>query len=299
MKIFVIGATGFVGSHVAARFVAAGHDVFGLARSVQGAEKVSRLNATPVIGDAEDLEALVKHAGACDATIFAPQLMQQQEQDAVTALLDRYKGSGKIFIFTSGTGVVGQRTDGEWSEDTFAEDDPFVGSKYLTQRRETERLVRAAAADNVRAMVIRPPMIWGHGVHGIVAAVNHAVEQTGSACYIGRGLNLYTHVHVDDLADLFWLALEKGTAGALYHAAAGELNNRVLAEYVARQRGVETRSVLLDEAFEIWGKFTTLIVLSVSSRTRSPRSRNELGWKPTRLDLADAILAGKLNGPKK
>ncbi|MDR7167292.1 nucleoside-diphosphate-sugar epimerase [Nocardia kruczakiae] len=254
------------------------------------------MGAEPVAGSVEELDDLVAHAADADATVFVPQLTQDVEQAAVQALLHGYAGTGKRFIFTSGTGVLSQHTFGEWSEDTFAEDDEFVPSKYLVQRRHTELITRAAVQDNVHAMVIRPPAIWGSGFHPFIDDILTSVAKTGAACYIGRGLNLYTHVALEDLAELYRLALETGTAGALYHAAGGELNNRMLAECVARVNGCGTRSVTVPEAFEIWGKFTPLVTLGVSSRSRSPRSRNELGWTPRRGDVAQAILDGELNG---
>lgn len=294
MKVFVIGASGFVGSAIT-RHLTASNEVSGLARSESAAQKVAAVGATPVTGRAEDLDTLVKHAGEADATVFVPQLMQDPEQAAVKALLQAYARTDKTFIFTSGTGVLGQRTLGEWSEDTFAEDDEFVPSKYLTTRRHTELLVRAAAQDGVRAMVVRPPAIWGNGYHPFIKDILTSIDKTGAACYIGRGLNLYTHVSLDDLAVLYGLALDKGVAGALYHAAGGELNNRTVTECVAQVHGVSARSVTLEEAFEIWGKFTPLVTLGTCSRSRSPRSRRELGWTPRRTDLAQAILDGELN----
>jgi len=298
MNVLVIGASGYIGSHVTARLAAAGHEVTGIARSAEAAAKVAAAGGRPCIGDVMDHASLLARAQDADATIFAAQLTQEEEYETVDRLLTGLKGSGKTFIFTSGTGVLGQRTMGEWSEDTFAEDDEFVPSKYILRRRQTELRTRVAAQDGVRAMVIRPPVIWGDGYHGFVDNLLASIEKTGAACYIGRGLNLYTHVHVEDLAELYRLAVEQGTAGALYHAAGGELNNRMLAECVARQRGVETRSVTPGEAMEIWNKFTVLVVLGVSSRSRSPRSRRELGWTPVHVDVADAVLKGELNGRK-
>lgn len=299
MNIFLIGGSGYLGSHVTRRMIDAGHKLVGFARSDAAADKIAALGAMPMIGDLTDEVRVSAAVTNADCTIFAPQLpTQDEEQRIVQTMLGALKGSNKTFIFTSGTGVLGQRTDGEWSEDSFAEDDEFVPSKYIITRRHTELLCRVAAADGVRSMVIRPPMIWGNGYHGAVNKILESIEKTGSACYIGSGRNLYTQVHVDDLSDLFLLAVEKGRAGALYHAASGELNNRSIAEYVAQQQGVSARSISMSEAMEIWGKFTPLVVLGVSSRSRCPIARRELGWAPTRLDLVDHILAGDLNGRK-
>jgi nucleoside-diphosphate-sugar epimerase len=94
-----------------------------------------------------------------------------------------------------------------------------------------------------------------------------------------------SNVHVDDLAEVYRLALEEGVAGALYHAVAGELNNRTLAEAVARDLDVPVRSVNFAEGVRRWGKFETLIGMATCSRSRSPRTRQELGWTPRHLDL--------------
>jgi nucleoside-diphosphate-sugar epimerase len=299
VNIFVIGATGFVGSNIVRRLAASGYSVTGFARDTAGAAKVSASGGAPHIGEF-DLTLLTELARAADATVFAPQLPDQdREYEVVSSLLSALEGTDRGFLFTSGTGVLGQRTDGAWSEDSYAEDDSFVASKGLLRRRETEDLTRAAAGRGVRAMVVRPPLIWGEGYHGFVDQILTSIEKTGAACYIGSGLNLYSHVHVADLAEVYQLAIETGRAGGLYHAVAGELNNRMLAELVARQQGVSTRSVTIAEAIDIWGKFVTLVVLSVCSRSRSPRSRRELGWRPRLLDPTDAILAGELNGRRR
>jgi nucleoside-diphosphate-sugar epimerase len=296
MRVFIVGATGYIGSHVARQLLAAGHGVTGFARNERGRAGLEQLGAAVHLGDIDDIGNIARAALAADVTIFSAQLPSlEQEYATVDALLRAYVGTGKTFIFTSGSGVLGQRTDGDWSEDTFAEDDPFVPSKYIVRRRDTELMVRDAARTGIRTMVIRPPMVWGAGYYGAVDRILASIERTGKACYIGRGLNLYTNVHVEDLATLYALAIERGVAGALYHASSGELNYRTIAELVARQQGVETRSVPPQEAVEIWDKFTMLIVLGVCSRTRSPRSRNELGWSPTRVDVFDQISSGALN----
>ncbi len=295
MNVFVLGATGFIGGAVAARLKAAGHQVSGLARTEAGAQALSAVGVTPVLGELENgLAATVEAGAAFDTMIFAPQLLLEPEHQAVTALLDSLAGSGKTFIFTSGTGVLSQRTEGAWSADSFSEFDEFVPARTLVRRVETEALVRAASGRGVRGMVIRPPLVWGPGDHGHIASIYRSVAATGSACYVGPGLNCYSNVHIDDLSHLFERVVEKGQAGAVYHAVAGEVPNRWIAECVARDLGCEARSVSLTEGFEIWGRFGTLIVMSASSRTRSPRSRDELGWKPRHLDMLSQVGEARL-----
>ncbi|MBV6756173.1 NAD-dependent epimerase/dehydratase family protein [Rhodococcus opacus] len=291
MRILVLGAGGYLGSALVKRFVSAGNSVTGLVRNDSAAAKLRLAGAQPVSGDLADPPTSVALLENADVIVFAAQLLLEPERRTVEAMLDALAGSGKTFVFTSGTGVLSQRTDGEWSEDTFAEDDDFVSSKYIGLRRDTENLVRSAGERGIRGMVVRPAMIWGHGGCPMIEAFYRSAAQTGSVCYIGRGLNLYSNVHVDDVAEVYHLAIEKGAAGALYHAVSGETNFRTLAEAVARELNVPTRSVDLAEAVTIWDKFTALIAFSVCSRSRAPRSRTELGWEPhpDRLDIFDEV----------
>lgn len=139
MRILVLGATGFLGNTVARHLSAQGHQVTGLARSDAAEVRLAADGIKPLRGDLEtDLAAIVAGVQDQDAVIFAPQLLQGPEQAAVAAFLDAMAGTGKSFLFTSGTGVLGQRTFGAWSEDTFAEEDEFVPAKALLQRVETE-----------------------------------------------------------------------------------------------------------------------------------------------------------------
>jgi nucleoside-diphosphate-sugar epimerase len=291
MRAFVFGATGYVGSHVARHLRDAGYAVSGLARSNEAAESLRSAGIVPKTGDLEDLASSVALIEEAETILFCPQLALQPEHAVVRALLDSLTDSGKTFIFTSGTGVLAQRTDGAWSEDSFAEEDPFVPSKYVGFRCETERMVRAAAERGVRSMVIRPPLIWGNGPNNVIKAIYESARKTGAVCYMGAGLNLYSNVHVDDLAEIYRLAIEKGVAGALYHAVSGEENYRSMAECAARTMKIGTRSIGFGEAQTLWGNFLALIAFAMCSRSRSPRSRLELGWQPRpgRLDILEEV----------
>lgn len=291
VQVTVLGAGGYLGSALTRRFVADGHEVTGLVRSERAADSVRQTGARPVTGDLDDLTSTRSAIAGTDAVVFAPQMLLDAEQRVVRDLLDALAGSDAAFLFTSGTGVLSQRTDGDWSEDTFAEDDDFVPSKYIGARCDTERMVVDAAARGVRGMVFRPGMIWGHGGCPMIKEFYRSAATKGSVGYLGRGLNLYSNVHVDDVAAVYSRALQAGRAGAVYHAVSGETNYRTLAEAVARDCGVPSRSLDFGEAVEIWGKFPTTIYFSVCSRARGPRTRAELGWSPdpSRLDILDDI----------
>jgi nucleoside-diphosphate-sugar epimerase len=290
MRILIIGATGFLGSHVARNLARAGHEVSGLSRSAEKDEAVTASAAVPLRGDLSDRENVIETMSRHDATVYAAQLMLQAEYDTLFAMAQGVSGRAHRLLFTSGTGLLSQRTDGAWSEDCFAEDDAFIPSRHIGFRLVTETLVRQAGhSGTVQAMVVRPPMIWGNGGCGHLRMFYSDAGKSGNVGYLGAGLNLYSNVHVEDLAELYRLALENGVPGALYHAVAGEVNNRIMAQAVANDLGLAARSVDFAEGVRRWGKFETLIGMATCSRSRSPRARRELGWVPRHADLLTDI----------
>jgi nucleoside-diphosphate-sugar epimerase len=292
MKIFVIGGTGFIGGHAVRAIAAAGHEVTSLARSAASEARLRVWGVEAIAGDVSDLAVLARGIDAADAVVFAA-AVGQAENGVVGWILDRMEGSGKSLIFCSGTGVLGERTAGAWSENTFSEWDEFTPSRSLASRAALEMEVRAASSRGLaRGMVVRPPAVWTHETpHRLVSSVLQSVRRTGAACYIGEGLNMYSYIHAEDLGEVFRHCAERGQDGAVYHAVAGETPNRWIAEMVSRLTGAPTRSITMDDAIELWGKFDALVVFGVSSRSRSPRSRQEFGWAPRHTDMLAAAEA--------
>ena len=287
--LFIIGASGYVGGTLARHFAADNHTVTGLVRSAQAATRLREYGIRAAFGDLEsDIEPVIAMAKAADAVIYAAQVAFDREPAILNALCEALAGTGKTLMFLSGSGVLMQRTEGAWSTDSFDEDDAFTPEPLALPRVEAENIVRLAAGKGVRAIVIRPPVIWGPGDNGPVAHVYRSISKTGAACYIGLGLAVYGNVHSADLAALFSLALKHGRAGALYHAVGGEIPYRWIAEAVARDMGVETRSLTMSEAVEIFGPFGALLQ-SACSRIRDSLTRAELGWTPTRHDMLSTI----------
>lgn len=288
MNILVVGATGYVGSHVARALMTDGHEVTGLVRDPDKSRKLQGDGLKTIMGDVDSLDEM---AGDFDGLVFAAQLAHEHEAVVVEKILRSFAGRDKAFVFTSGTAVLSQTTGGDWSEDTFAEQSEFEPQPMVVTRCATERLIRAAA-DRLRTIIIRPPLVWGNGGSRHVPYVVDSIGRTGSACYIGAGLNLYSHVHIEDLANLYCLAIAKGISGAVYHAVAGEENFRTIADAVAGVAGCSTRSISLAEAGEIWGDYPARIMFNVCSRSQARRSRAELGWSPRHCDLIRDIRLG-------
>lgn len=278
MRILVFGASGYIGRHVTARLLADGHEVTAFTRSPQSAATVQQTGARVLLGSLAMIDDGQDLLNGQDAVVWITQLMLENEHRTVEKLLERMRGTGKTF--NSGTSLLSERTDGEWIEASYSEDEPFIPRRQIAPRLAIENMVRDAASHGVRALCVRPPLVWGHGGSKVIADLYHSARQTGVVCYVGRGLNVYSNVHVEDLADLYSRAVEHGVGGALYHCVSGEANYRTMADTIARHLGVPVRSISVAESIDVWDGFTGPIVFSSCSRTRSKRSRAELGWRP-------------------
>lgn len=295
MKVLIIGATGYLGSAIARKFLANGKQVYGFSRNKDNNAQLEAVGITPIEGDLTNLGQLKIIVSSFDVVILAAMLSLENEFETVPSIIEGCRNGGGHFLFTSGTGVLGiESKDGHWSDYSFAEDDPFpFPVKYPRDiRLKTEELVRSASNNGLHTTVIRPPLIYGHGGSVQIPLIFESVHKTGQACYIGQGLNLYSNVHVDDVAEVFRLAVEKGTSGALYHAVAGEANFRTIAEAVANVTGCKTRSIDFEEACKIWNPLVVSVALAVNSRSVSRRTSNELNWQPEHIDLIEDIRSG-------
>lgn len=292
-RILVIGAGGYVGSSICENLTANGYDVSGLARSTDSVKYLESKGYGAAKGSFEDLPHLAKVIDGFDGTIITATIPFENETENLKALLEQYVSTDRPLIFTSGTAILSIPTPGgEWRQENFAEDEPFECVPWMQVRLDTENMVRSYADQRVNSMVIRPPLIWGRGKSFQIPAIFDSISKTGSACYRGAGLNLYSNVHVDDLAEIYRLAIERGKAGALYHAVAGEANFRSLAEAAAHAMKCDAKSINPEEAVNVWGERFATLFFGVSSRSRAVRTREELGWEPKHLDLVEDVRNG-------
>ncbi len=279
-SVLVLGGSGYVGRHVVARLARDHERVETLVRSAEAAARVERAGGAALRGSLDDDACLAEAFARADAVIWCAQLMLAEERRFVDRALRLLAGSGKTFLFTGGTSLLSEFTEGGWSERSFAEDEPFLPRREIAPRLDTENAVRAASRDGLRTICLRPPLIWGSEPIKVIADLFHSARTTGAVCHVGPGLACYSSVHVADLAELYALALDRGEGGALYHAVSGETSFRHLAETVARRLDVPARSVTVAEGEAIWDRFTARLVYGSCSRSRSPRAREELGWLP-------------------
>ncbi len=296
MKIFVTGASGYIGGSLAAHLIAAGHEVSGLARSAETADALAKLGVAPVRGALDDAEVLAKAARAADAVIDTA---NADHRGAAEAMLAALAGSGKVFIHTSGSSIVGTRAGGDLRDDVFDENTPFTPSPARASRVALDDDIRAAAAKGVRTVIIAPSLIYGRG-HGLnphsiqVPWLIALAKKNGVAKHVGTGENRWSNVHIDDLAALYALALEKAPAGALYFAENGENSMREVCEAISRMLGFDgrTQAMPVEEAAVEWGEGPANDTMGSNSRVRATRARAELGWQAQARSLIDEIERG-------
>ena len=294
MQIFITAASGYIGGSVAAALVAAGHRVSGLARSRETAEALAARGITPVSGTLDDAAVLASAAQAADVTIGAANADHRASAETIVKAL---AGSGKTYLHTSGSSIVGTPANGEFVPAIFDEDTPFTPSPARAARVAVDTIVRGA--DGMRGIVIAPSLIYGrgHGLHTDSVQVPWLIalaRKAGVAKHIGSGENRWANVHIDDLVPLYLLAIAKAPAGGFYFAENGEASMREVCEAISRMlgQGGRTESMSVAEAAAEWGEGAAKNTMGSNSRVRAKRARADLGWAPSAPPLFDEIAQG-------
>jgi nucleoside-diphosphate-sugar epimerase len=286
MRVFVTGATGYVGTSVVEALRAAGHAVVGLARSGDSAARLEAAGCTALRGTLADVDALARGAREADAVIHLAATggadQAAVDEAAVRALLVALSGSGKPFLYTSGIWVLGPTGDGVADEDA-----PANAAAIVAWRPAVERAVVDAAARGVRSVVIRPAVVYGRGggTPGGLVAGGH---RKGVVRYVGDGRQRWPFVHVDDLADLYVRALD-APAGTVLNAAGPSLPVREVAEAAARATGARAEAWPLDDARARLGPYAD--ALALDQQVSSERAR-ALGWRPSRPSVLEELGGG-------
>ena len=290
MRVFMTGATGWVGSAVVPELIAAGHTVTGLARSEHSAKALRDAGGETLHGSLDDLDTLRRGAAEADGAIHLAfghdfsKIVETAEQDrrAIETFGEVYAGSERPVIITSGLGLLP-------AGETFTEDMPLA--PIIPEfPRASEQTAFAIAQRGVRATWIRLPRSV-HGVgerHGFVPMLAKVARDKGVSAYVGDGGNLWPSVHRLDAARLYRLALEHGGRGGPFHAVADEgVPYRRIAEAVGGQLGVPVESVSPEEADEHFGPLAAWV--AGNGPASSDRTRERLGWVPREPGLLQDI----------
>jgi len=296
MKIFITGATGYIGGSVAAVLREAGHEISGLARSSKRANQIRMEGITPVLGALEDSRILAEAAVNADAVINCA---DSDHRGAVEVMLQAMEDTDKPFLHTSGTSIVGYPDQGEERDSIFDEEMPFTPSPGRIERVRINEEVVKAANRGIRTVVLCPSLIYGEGL-GIskdsmqVPWLLTVADKFGTAKHIGPGGNLWSNVHIQDLTDLYCLALKEAPSGSFYFAENGENSMREVCESINTMMGVNSPplSMTIAEASVEWGESPANHTMGSNSRVRAKRARLELGWDPKAGSLINEIKYG-------
>jgi len=281
MRVFLTGATGFIGSAIVPELINAGHQVIGLARSDAGAKSLTLAGAKVHRGDLEDLDSLRSGATASDGVIHAGFIHDfsrfkevcEVDKRAIETFGAVLAGSDRPIVIASGTALVSPgRLATEESVSTITSADiPRVASEEATTLMATR---------GVRAALMRlSPSVHGDGDHGFVPNLINTAREKGVSAYIGDGRNRWNAVHRLDAARAFRLALEKATAGAKYHAVAEEgIAFRDIAEVIGKRLNIPVVSKSPEEAANHFGWFAAFAGIDCPASSKLTQER--LGWRP-------------------
>jgi nucleoside-diphosphate-sugar epimerase len=294
MDIFLTGASGYIGGTVAVRLIAQGHAVRGLVRSAAKAAAVRAFGVVPVEGALDDTDLLAREARRADAVINAA---DSDHRGAAEVLVAALAGSGKALLHTSGSSIVADTAAGEPAETVYDDSIYDPGSSWQptpdkAARVAIDRLVLGASG--VRAIVLCPCLIYGRGLGAdpeslqLPALVAQA-RASGVARHVGRGLNTWSTVHVEDVADLYLLALARAPAGSFLFAENGEATFRDMVGAIAHALGLgAAQDWPIDDAIQALGYGRAMYSQGSNSRVRGERGR-ALGWTPRHASVASWI----------
>ncbi len=292
MRVFVTGASGWVGSAVTKDLIAAGHQVVGLARSDAGAASVAAAGAEVLRGSLEDPDSLRPGTARVDGVIhtaFSHDFSKfaqngEDEKRAIAVLVEELAGSGRPLVVTSGVAFL--------PRGRLATEDDTVppGATHVPRDPETPTLV--AAKSGIRSSLVRlSPTVHGDGDHGFVSTLVTIAREKGVSAYVDEGLNTWPAVHRFDAAKLFRLALESGVAGTRYHAVAEEgIPFRDIAAAIGRGLNLPVVSKSAEDAAEHFGWFARFA--AIDCRASSAKTQASLGWTPTQAELIQDLEQG-------
>jgi nucleoside-diphosphate-sugar epimerase len=287
MKVFLTGATGYIGSTVAESLQTVGHQVIGLARSEQAAQSLEAVGIEVVRGDLHQplkwIEALCQVDGVIHTAATKDEKMPNCDRIAVTEMLSALSGTGKAFIYTSGTWILGNINS------DVNEQPPLNPIPLMAWRSEIEQQVLAAKERQVRSVVLRPGMVYGRG-GGLVGQLVAGGRSNGVVQFVGTGDNHWALVHVEDLAHCYVKAIEQSPGGMVFNVVDEcSLSLREIARLASQAAGISGRiqGQSLEAARQQIGLLADGLVLD--QQLSNTHVRQILNWQPIARSLLEEL----------
>ncbi|ABI62681.1 SDR family oxidoreductase [Granulibacter bethesdensis] len=291
MRVFLTGATGFIGSHIIPELLDRGHQVLGLTRSDAGARQLEAAGVDVHRGNLEMPETLARAVLEADAVIHCAfdhdfaNFVENTKKDErnIAAMGEALEGTRKPILITSGVGIGTPLNGGPATEDV-------LNPHHANPRIATELAGAALMARRIDVRTIRLPQVHDTTRAGLITPLTAEARRAGAVAYVGEGQARWSAAHVSDVAKLYVLALEKGEPGARYHASAEEgVTARAIAEAIGKGSGLPVRSVAADEVEHYFGWMSPFVSLDMTASNAWTRAR--IGWVPTGPDLLTDLAA--------
>ncbi len=292
-KILITGITGYIGGTIAQKLLDKKYTVIGLVRNEAHTKQLNTAGIETIVGSIHNEAVLQKAISGVDAIIHNAD--SADNAYAADSIINALEGTGKTFIFTSGSAIFGGKENGEKNDFVFTEDFPLQPRLEMASRVLINQHILRSARKNIRSIVIVPTMVYGEGL-GLkkdsiqLPALISLSKKKGFGTYFGKGENIWSNVHIEDLADLYVLALEQAKAGSIYYAENGSSTIKHLAEKISEQYGLEpAQSVTVQEAVDTFGPAGGYFGFASNSLCISDKARTDLHWKPQHQSIGQYI----------
>lgn len=283
-KILITGITGYIGGSIAKKLLERNYEVTGLVRNESHVQELESLGIKTVVGNIHNEDLIKTAVAGVDAVIHNAD--SADDAYAVDNFIKALEGSHKTFIFTSGSAIFGGKENGRRSDFVYTEDFPLTPRLEMASRVLINNYVLQSVQKDIRSIIIVPTMVYGEGL-GIkkdsiqIPALINFSQKKGHGVYFGEGENIWSNLHIEDLADLYVLALEKAKEGSIYYAENGASSLKNIAEIISKKYHLEpARSLSIQDAVDNFGPAGGYFGFASNSICSADKARTELGWKP-------------------
>ncbi|PWN63632.1 epimerase [Chryseobacterium phosphatilyticum] len=283
-KVLITGITGYIGGSIAKKLLDRNYEVTGLVRNEAHVQELESLGIKTIIGNIHNEDLIKTAVDGVDAVIHNAD--SADDAYAVDNFIKAMEGSHKTFIFTSGSAILGGKENGKRSDFVYTEDFPLTPRLEMASRVLINNYVLQSVQKGIKSIVIVPTMVYGEGLGikkdsiQIPALVNFS-QKKGHGVYFGEGENMWSNLHIEDLADLYVLALEKAKEGSIYYAENGASSLRNIAEIISKKYNLEpAQSLRIQDAVDNFGPAGGYFGFASNSICSADKARAELEWKP-------------------